>query len=145
MHMARETTFKSLEVLLAFPRFLPYLSLHITIETNVNLWYYFLRSFPMLVTTETTIIRSYYSYRPHTSHHSTLCTLLCILRLVFLTIRAIPLLPSIASFGHCRYWLWVVVRVIPCDSYCFHSHFPPTYFALHNLSVSPSLHSRLFL
>jgi len=80
MHMTRETTFKSFEVLLAFPHFPPYLSLHITIETKVNLRYYSLRSFPMLVTTEATIVRSYYSYRPH---NSTLCTLLCRLRLVF--------------------------------------------------------------
>jgi len=44
------------------------------------------------------------------------------------------------------YWLRLIVRVIPGDSYSILlSHFPPTYVALHYITVSPSLYSMIFL
>lgn len=83
------------------------------------------------------IVRTIPSVHP-TSLHSTLSMLLYRLELVILTIHTIPLLPSIAAFGHSSHLLWLVVLVIISDSYyTFLSYSPPMYFALHYLSVSP--------
>jgi len=78
---------------------------------------------------------------PH-SLHSWHCTLLFRLRLVVRSIHSVPhLIPS--DIVHTD---WLVVRVIPSDSYCvFFFHFPPTYLALHYLSLSPFLYSLIFL
>lgn len=96
IHVTWDTTVRHWEYTSRSP-FLPFLTLHITIRTNVS--------------------RSLYSS----------CS-------------------SINSFRNCPYWLWLVVRVIPSDSYdVFFSHFPLTYLALHYLPNSPVLYSLIFL
>ena len=93
-----------------------------TRDTTVTLSKYCSRSpfspfLPLNITTETEVSCWYYS----------LCS-------------------SIASFGHCPYWLRLVTRAIPSDSHNFFlSHFPPTYMAVHYLSVSTSMFPDILL
>jgi hypothetical protein len=81
-----------------------------------------------------------------TSLHSTFRTLLYKLTIVVHIIPRVPFLSSILLYGHCPYWLTLVVLAVHRESQnVFHPNFPPTYITLHYLSISPSLYSLLFL